>query len=128
MTIAKGTSPNALTATAVPINRALLPSTRPKKIRVVNEGPKTMSATVTGISATTEYRAPRPRSDTTPTSSPAATDLAIRDIMQEIIELVRAAKVRAVVGRVIDFDDIPAEIEAMANRETIGRTVAVLGA
>jgi NADPH2:quinone reductase len=47
-------------------------------------------------------------------------------IMSEIVDLVRAQKVRAVVGRVIDFADIPAEIEAMANRETTGRTVAVL--
>jgi NADPH2:quinone reductase len=49
-------------------------------------------------------------------------------IMREIVELVRAQSVRAVVGRVIDFDDIPAEIEAMANRKTIGRTVALLDA
>jgi len=47
-------------------------------------------------------------------------------IMQEVVDLVRAKKVRAVVGRVIEFDDIPAEIEAMANRETVGRTVALL--
>jgi NADPH:quinone reductase-like Zn-dependent oxidoreductase len=51
-----------------------------------------------------------------------------RRIMREIIDLVRGGKVRAVVGRVIDFEDIPSEIEAMANRETMGRTVAVLGA
>ena len=49
-------------------------------------------------------------------------------IMAEIIDLVRAEKVRAVVGRVIEFGDIPAEIEAMGNRETVGRTVAVLDA
>jgi NADPH:quinone reductase len=49
-------------------------------------------------------------------------------IMREIIDLVRAEKIRAVVGRVIDFGEIPAEIEAMANRETMGRTVAVLSA
>jgi NADPH2:quinone reductase len=47
-------------------------------------------------------------------------------IMREIVELVRAKRVRAVVGRVVDFTDIPVEIEAMANRETVGRTVAVL--
>ena len=47
-------------------------------------------------------------------------------IMQEVVDLVRAKKVRAVVGRVIEFGDIPAEIEAMANRETVGRTVALL--
>jgi len=47
-------------------------------------------------------------------------------IMREIIDLVRVEKVRAVVGRVIDFEDIPAEIEAMADRRTVGRTVALL--
>ncbi|HYL52665.1 MAG TPA: zinc-binding dehydrogenase [Acidimicrobiia bacterium] len=47
-------------------------------------------------------------------------------IMREIVELVRAKRVRAVVGRVVDFTDIPVEIEAMANRETVGRTIAVL--
>jgi NADPH2:quinone reductase len=49
-------------------------------------------------------------------------------IMREVVDLVRTHKIRAVVGRVIDFVDIPAEIEAMANRETVGRTVVVLDA
>ena len=35
-------------------------------------------------------------------------------------------KIKPIVGRTIDFDDIPAEIEAMANRETIGRTIVML--
>jgi NADPH:quinone reductase len=47
-------------------------------------------------------------------------------IMREVVELVRAKEVRAVVGRVIEFEEIPTAIEAMANRETIGRTVALL--
>jgi NADPH2:quinone reductase len=47
-------------------------------------------------------------------------------IMQEIIALVRARRVKPVVGRVIDFDEIPAAMEAMANRETVGRTIARL--
>src|SRR5436190_2447812 len=47
-------------------------------------------------------------------------------IMRDIVDLVLAGKVRPVVGNVVDFDDIPAAIEAMANRETIGRTVVVL--
>ena len=33
---------------------------------------------------------------------------------------------RAVVGQVVDFDDVPAAIEAMANRETVGRTIVRL--
>jgi NADPH2:quinone reductase len=47
-------------------------------------------------------------------------------IMREIIDLVLAKEVRPVIGRVIDFEEIPAAIEAMANRETIGRTVAMV--
>jgi NADPH2:quinone reductase len=47
-------------------------------------------------------------------------------IMREIVDLVVAGKVKPIVGRTIDFADIPAEIEAMANRETIGRTVVIL--
>jgi NADPH2:quinone reductase len=47
-------------------------------------------------------------------------------IMREIVELVLAQKIKPVVGRTISFDEIPAAIEAMANRETIGRTVVML--
>jgi NADPH:quinone reductase len=47
-------------------------------------------------------------------------------IMRQIVELVGASKIKPIVGRTIDFTDIPAEIEAMANRETIGRTVVML--
>ncbi|MDZ4824980.1 MAG: zinc-binding dehydrogenase [Actinomycetota bacterium] len=47
-------------------------------------------------------------------------------IMGEVVELVAAGKVKPVVGSVIGFDDIPTAIEAMANRETVGRTVVVL--
>jgi NADPH:quinone reductase len=56
----------------------------------------------------------------------ASGDLGAR-IMQEIIDLVDSGSVHAVVGAVVDFDDIPAAITAMANRETIGRTVVLLG-
>ena len=49
-------------------------------------------------------------------------------IMREIVDLVLAGKVEPVVGRTISFDDIPAEIEAMANRETVGRTIVLLDA
>ena len=47
-------------------------------------------------------------------------------IMREIVDLVEAGKVKPVIGSVIGFDEIPAAIEAMANRETVGRTIVVL--
>jgi NADPH2:quinone reductase len=47
-------------------------------------------------------------------------------IMREIIQLVHDGTVKPVVGQVIGFDDIPRAIEAMANRETIGRTIVML--
>ncbi len=48
------------------------------------------------------------------------------EIMERIIGLVREQRVRAVVGRVVDFEDVPAAFEAMANRETVGRTIVRL--
>ncbi len=47
-------------------------------------------------------------------------------VMREIVRLVLAGEVRPVIGKVVDFDEIPAAIEAMANRETVGRTVVIL--
>jgi NADPH2:quinone reductase len=47
-------------------------------------------------------------------------------VMREIVGLVLAGNIRPVVGDVVDFDEIPQAIEAMANRETVGRTVVVL--
>jgi NADPH2:quinone reductase len=47
-------------------------------------------------------------------------------ITQSVIDLVLARRVRPVVGSVVDFDDIPAAITAMANRETVGRTIALV--
>jgi len=47
-------------------------------------------------------------------------------IMEEVVGLVRAGAVRSVIGRVVGFDDIPAELEALFGRETVGRTVALL--
>jgi len=47
-------------------------------------------------------------------------------IMREIVALVEAGKIRPIVGKTISFEEIPAEIEAMANRETIGRTIVML--
>ena len=47
-------------------------------------------------------------------------------IMNEIVSLVLSKKVRPVIGRVVDFQDIPAAIDAMARRETVGRTIALI--
>ena len=47
-------------------------------------------------------------------------------IMGAIVELVLAEKIKPVVGETISFEDIPEKIEAMANRQTTGRTIALL--
>jgi len=47
-------------------------------------------------------------------------------IMERVVELVLAGAVRAVVGREIGFEAIPAEIEALADRQTVGRTIVRL--
>jgi NADPH2:quinone reductase len=44
-------------------------------------------------------------------------------IMREIVDLVTSHKVHAVVGAVVDFEDLPAAITAMAERRTVGRTI-----
>ena len=47
-------------------------------------------------------------------------------ITRSVVELVLAKRVRPVVGSVVGFEEIPAAITAMANRETVGRTIALL--
>src|SRR4051794_8486720 len=47
-------------------------------------------------------------------------------IMREVVDLVEQKRVRAVVGDVVGFDDIPAAITAMSERRTIGRTIVLL--
>ena len=47
-------------------------------------------------------------------------------INDEIIALIRANKISAVVGKTVSFTDLPVAIDAMANRQTIGRTVVIL--
>jgi NADPH:quinone reductase len=47
-------------------------------------------------------------------------------IMREIVGLVLSDQVRPVVGQVVDFTEIPAAVEAMANRATSGRTIAMV--
>jgi NADPH2:quinone reductase len=43
-----------------------------------------------------------------------------------IIDLVLKKRIKPVIGKVIDFEEIPAAIVAMANRETVGRTIVKL--
>ncbi len=47
-------------------------------------------------------------------------------IMRTVVEMVQARRLRAVVGRVVEFEDIPEAITAMANRETVGRVIVKL--
>jgi NADPH2:quinone reductase len=47
-------------------------------------------------------------------------------IMREIIALVVAGTIKPIVGETITFDRIPAAIEAMESRRTIGRTIVML--
>ena len=50
------------------------------------------------------------------------------EIMREIVDLAERREVRAVIGDVVGFDDIPAAITAMAERRTVGRTIVLVGA
>jgi NADPH2:quinone reductase len=45
------------------------------------------------------------------------------NIWSRILHLTRAGTIRPVIGRQIEFADVPAELEALERRETIGRTV-----
>ncbi len=47
-------------------------------------------------------------------------------IMREIVALVLAGRVKPVVGRVVGFDDIPSSLDSMANRRSVGRTIAII--
>jgi len=49
-----------------------------------------------------------------------------QQITDSVVELVRSKRVRPVVGQVVGFDDIPAAIDAMAKRETSGRTIVTV--
>jgi NADPH:quinone reductase-like Zn-dependent oxidoreductase len=48
------------------------------------------------------------------------------NIAAEIVDLVLAGAVEPVVGQVVGFDELPGAMEAMANRETYGRVIALL--
>ena len=47
-------------------------------------------------------------------------------IMSDIVDLVVAGKVKPIVGRTVPFAELPAAVEAMANRETTGRTIVMV--
>ena len=57
-------------------------------------------------------------------------NFATRDLGQKIndsvIELLRAKKVRTVIGQVCSFDQIPDAIDALASRKTVGRVIATV--
>jgi NADPH:quinone reductase len=48
------------------------------------------------------------------------------EINREIVDLVLAGTVKPVIGKVVEFEELPAAMEAMANRDTIGRTIVRL--
>jgi len=47
-------------------------------------------------------------------------------IMREISERVLSKQVKPVIGSIVEFEEIPAAIEALANRQTVGRTIVKL--
>lgn len=48
------------------------------------------------------------------------------EVMAEIVDLVRKEEVRAVVGKVVDFEELPTLIKSMADRQTVGRLVVTI--
>jgi NADPH2:quinone reductase len=49
------------------------------------------------------------------------------DITREIVALVRQKRIRPVIGEVVGFEEIPAALTRLRDRQTIGRTIATLG-
>ena len=47
-------------------------------------------------------------------------------ITREIVERVLAKEIKPVVGQLVEFEALPAAIDAMANRQTVGRTIVKL--
>jgi len=47
-------------------------------------------------------------------------------IMRDIVELVGTGAVHPVVGEVVGFEDLPAAVEALADRRTTGRTIVLV--
>ena len=48
-------------------------------------------------------------------------------IMRAVVDLVEAGTLRAVVGEEVGFDAVPAAVEALAGRQTVGRTIVTIG-
>jgi NADPH2:quinone reductase len=49
-----------------------------------------------------------------------------KSISENIVRLALEKKIRPVIGKVVEFKELPAAMEAMANRETVGRTIVKL--
>jgi NADPH2:quinone reductase len=47
-------------------------------------------------------------------------------IHEQIVAKVLNQRVRPVIGKVVEFDDVPAAFDAMPKRETVGRTIVTL--
>ena len=47
-------------------------------------------------------------------------------IMREIVERVEAKKIKPVIGKTVPFEELPAALEAMRARKTVGRTIVTL--
>ena len=47
-------------------------------------------------------------------------------INREIVALVEQGAVKPVIGAIVDFDALPAAMEAMANRQSTGRTIVMV--
>lgn len=47
-------------------------------------------------------------------------------ITEELVELLRSRRIRPVIGQVVDFEGLPAALEAMRDRKTVGRTICLL--
>lgn len=48
------------------------------------------------------------------------------DIQRTLVSLLDAGKIRPIIGRTVDFADLPAALDDMEDRKTIGRTVVLL--
>ena len=47
------------------------------------------------------------------------------DIQHKLVSLLDAGKIRPIIGRTVDFSDLPAALDDMEDRKTIGRTVVL---
>ena len=48
------------------------------------------------------------------------------EIQRSLVALLDAGKIRPVIGRTVDFADLPAALDEMEERRTVGRTVVTL--